>query len=271
MKPDGDGVPIPGLHLEGEPPGKLIVLEGTDGVGRSTQTQLLRNWLEASGLAVHDTGLTRSRLAGRHIQEAKEGHTMGPCTQALFYATDFADRLEDEIVPALRAGYVVLTDRYIHSLMARAAVRGMDRAWLRKLYGFAVKPDLILYLKVSMHKLIPRVLAGGGFDYWESGMDYLRQDNMYESFVEYQTALLKEFDQMTPEFGFTVVDADRSIRGVFDDVQSHVEEVVADMIRGEQAPTEFVVPTVPAREPLEERRSMSEALREFFSSLIEDT
>jgi len=242
-----------------------------DGVGRSTQMKLLRDWLESSGLAVYDTGLSRGALAGRHIQEAKEGHTMGRRTQTLFYATDFADRLETEIVPALRAGYVVLTDRYIYSLMARAVVRGTNREWIRKLYGFALKPNLILYLKISVPKLLPRVLASGGFDYWESGADFLREGDMYDAFVKYQSALLEEFDRMAEEYGFTVVDADQSIKDVFDNLKTHVQAVVAEMIPGRAFLDEFVEPVIPIeRESPTERRSMAETLRDFFSSLLED-
>ncbi len=270
MRPEFYWVGIPGLQLEDELPGKLIVLEGTDGVGRSTQTRLIRNWLESSGLAVYDTGLTRSNLAGRHIQEAKEGHTMGRRTQCLFYATDFADRLENEIVPALRAGYVVLTDRYIYSLMARAAVRGVERDWLRHLYGFALKPDLILYLSISLEKLLPRVLASGGFDYWESGMDFLGEKDMYEAFVKYQGALLEEFALMTEEYGFTVVDANRSIKAVFGDLQELIQPVVMDMIPGQVVSTEFAAQVLQAEEPLTDRRSVADTLRDFFSSLLED-
>src|ERR1700686_5847737 len=119
------GVRLPGLDLH-DLVGKLIVIEGTDGVGRSTQINLLKPWLEQQGRAVLDTGMTRSELAGKGIKQAKEGHTLGKITLTLFYATDFADRLEHEIVPAFRAGFVVLTDRYIYSLMARSMVRGLD-------------------------------------------------------------------------------------------------------------------------------------------------
>jgi len=262
--------PIPGHATDEELPGKLIVLEGTDGVGRSTQTRLLRNWLESSGLAVYDTGLTRGRLAGSHIQQAKEGHTMGRRTQALFYASDFADRLENEVVPALRAGYVVLTDRYIYSLMARAAVRGMEGKWLHKLYGFALKPDLVLYLKVSMHHLVPRVLASGGFDYWESGMDYLNEDSMHDAFVKHQSALLKQFDTMADEYGFTVINANRSINDVFQDLQHRVKSVVEQMATGEVDFMDFMGEAIPIEQEPEERRSVTEALRDLLSSLLDD-
>src|ERR1700683_4974598 len=126
--------------------GKLIVIEGTDGAGRSTQINLLKPWLEELGHAVVDTGMTRSPLAGDGIRRAKEGNNLGRVTQSLFYATDFIDRLENEIAPALRAGFVVLTDRYISSRMARAHVRGVEPAWLKAIYSVALKPDAVFYL-----------------------------------------------------------------------------------------------------------------------------
>src|SRR5678815_2796404 len=157
----GEG--LPGIDLA-ELKGRLIVLEGTDGVGRSTHIGLLKQWLENHGHAVLDTGMTRSALAGKRLKQAKEGHTLGGITMSLFYATDFADRLENEIIPALRAGFVVLTDRYIYSLMARAVVRGADPEWLREVYGFALKPDAIFYLRVKIDDLVTRVLQSTGFD-----------------------------------------------------------------------------------------------------------
>ena len=124
----------------------------------------MKQWLENHGHAVLDTGMTRSALAGKRLKQAKEGHTLGPITMSLFYATDFADRLENEILPALRAGFIVLTDRYIYSLMARASVRGNDPEWLREVYGFALKPDAIFYLRLSVDDLVTRVLHSSGFD-----------------------------------------------------------------------------------------------------------
>jgi dTMP kinase len=201
---------IDAIHLKERDellPGRLIVIEGTDGVGRSTQLNLLRPWLESSGYAVVDTEMTRSVLAGSGLKQAKEGHTLGPITLNLFYATDFVDRFENQIVPALRAGFVVLTDRYIYSLMARAIVRGADRHWIRSIYGLALKPDAIFYLKIGLDDLIPRVLQRGGFDYWESGMDMRLGADLYESFVNYQTQLIIEYEKMTREFQFHVIDA----------------------------------------------------------------
>src|SRR5258706_10774726 len=162
---------IEAIHLKERDeilPCRLVVIEGTDGVGRSTQLRLLRPWLESSGYAVIDTEMTRSVLAGSGLKQAKEGHTLGPITLNLFYATDFVDRFESQILPALRAGFIVLTDRYIYSLIARAVVRGADPDWIRSIYGLALKPDAIFYLKIGVEDLVPRVLQRGGFDYWES-------------------------------------------------------------------------------------------------------
>src|SRR6266699_3589369 len=208
---------IDAIHLKEREellPGRLIVIEGTDGVGRSTQLNLLRPWLESSGYAVVDTEMTRSVLAGAGLKQAKEGHTLGPITLNLFFATDFVDRFESQIVPALRAGFIVLTDRYIYSLIARALVRGADPKWIRSIYGLALKPDAIFYLKVGIDDLIPRVLQRGGFDYWESGMDMRLGADLFESFVNYQTRLLEQFDAMSEEYGFEAVDAGQSIERI---------------------------------------------------------
>lgn len=214
------GTPLPGVEQENYS-GKLIVIEGTDGVGRSTHTALLRTWLESRGHAVLDTGMTRSVLAGRGIKEAKTGHTLGRLTMQLFYATDFIDRLENEMLPALRAGFVVLTDRYIYSAIARAEVRGIDSGWIRSTYGMALVPDAIFYLRIgTAQQLVERLLSSGrGFDYWESGMDLDLGEDLYDSFIEYQTRMLKVFDQMTGEYGFQVLNASRSVRSVAADLR----------------------------------------------------
>src|SRR5439155_13219192 len=163
--------PLPGVDTS-ELQGKLIVIEGPDAVGRSTQIMQWRQWLEQEGHAVLDTGMARSALAGKGIKEAKGGNTLGPITMTLFYTTDFADRLENEIVPALRAGFVVLIDRYIFSIMARAIARGEDRKWIEQVAGFALVPHTVLYLRAEVDQLVSRVVLGrGAFDYCESGMD----------------------------------------------------------------------------------------------------
>jgi len=164
------GQGIPGIEPQ-DLRGKLIVIEGADGVGRSSQVWLLKQWLENNGHAVLATRMTRSSLAGKGLREAKKGTTLGRVTMTLFYATDFADRLEHEVIPALKAGFIVLTDRYIYTLIARALVRGIDADWIREVYGFALKPDRVFYLRAEVDDLVTRVLQEGGFDYWESGMD----------------------------------------------------------------------------------------------------
>jgi dTMP kinase len=216
----GAGFPYRQLN---DVPGKLIVLEGTDAVGRSTQIMLLRRWLEDSGYAVSDTGLRRSALCGPGLDAAKEGHTLGPRTLSLFYATDVADRLENQIIPALKAGFIVLSDRYLYSIIARDVVRGADPNWARKVYGFAMVPDLVLYLRADVPTLVSRIVHGRGFNYWESGMDIRCADNLYDSFCVYQARLIEQFDRMADEFGFQTVDATRSVQTVNDELRRHIK------------------------------------------------
>jgi dTMP kinase len=210
-------------------PGRLIVLEGTDGVGRSTQIALLHEWVESKGYAVQATGLKRSELAGRGIKEAMRGHTLGNLTTNLFYATDMVDRLEKVIIPALRAGFVVLTDRYIYSIIARAMVRGIDPTWLRDVFGFALVPDAVFYLHADLPHLIPRVLNVRRFDYWESGKDFLANRDYYDAFVEYQTRLLAQFEAIAEEYDFNRIDATQSIRTVFQVLKTQIEKVLSGM------------------------------------------
>lgn len=206
--------------------GRLIVLEGTDGVGRSTQISLLKPWLEQRGRAVMDTGMTRSVLAGKGIKKAKQGNILGPVTSSLFYATDFADRLENQIIPALRAGFIVLTDRYVYSLMARAIVRGVSPRWIQNVYSFALKPTAVFYLRIGVEELLPRVIFHTGFDYWESGMDLHLGSDMYESFCKYQSSLLNEFERMVEQYQFRVIDATGSVDAVFADLSAGTVDVL---------------------------------------------
>jgi dTMP kinase len=219
----------PGLPAiePGELKGKLIVVEGADGVGRSTHIALLREWFENTGHAVLDTGMTRSALAGKGLETATEGNTLSPIAMSLFYATDFADRLEHEIIPALRAGFVVLTDRYIYSLMARAIVRGAEPDWIKGVYEFALKPDIIIYLQAEVEQLVRRVVQTTGFNYWESGMDLNLGGDMYDSFLEYQARLLHVFDDMSREYGFHVVETTAQIPDVGDAIKNVIEPLFA--------------------------------------------
>jgi len=206
--------------------GKLIVLEGSDGVGRSTQVKMLRGWLEEEGYAVSDTGLTRSELTATGIEFAKSGHTLGPITMSLFYAADFADRLENQIIPALQAGFVVLSDRYFYSVIARDSIRGIDRGWVKELYGIALKPDLVLYMKASVPSLVSRLIHGRGLNYWEAGMDLHLADNFYDSFVKYQSLILEQFDILSNEYNFMDIDADRTPDEIFEDLKTPILELL---------------------------------------------
>jgi len=217
-------------------PGKLIVVEGTDGVGRSTQIKELRHWLEAEGYAVSDTGLTRSVLTSSGLEEAKSGHTLGPITMSLFYAADFADRLENLIIPALSAGFIVLSDRYFYSVIARNAMRGLDKEWTRKLYGMALRPDLILYLKANVNTLVSRLVHGRGLNYWESGMDMHLADNMYDSFVRYQTLVMKEFDELAVEYNFVTINADQRIDRIIEDLKAPITQLLHNRLPREMKP-----------------------------------
>jgi len=227
------GRAIPYLPLDVYP-GKLFVIEGTDGVGRSTQIQLLREWLEVKGYGVVETGWTRSPLMQPTIELAKASNTLNKLTFTMLYATDFADRLEKEIIPALKAGFVVLSDRYIFTALARAGVRGIDRQWLRNLYGFAIAPHLVFYLNVDVKTLSRRVLESRGMDFWESGMDLKTGDDIYDSFRAYQSKLLREYNSMADEFHFRVVDARRTI----DKIQDELRRQVAAYLEPAEKPSE---------------------------------
>jgi dTMP kinase len=213
--------------------GVLIVLEGADGSGRSTQIRLLRDWLERRGHAVAEVGLRRSSLVSRELTEAKEGHTLGHTTMSLFYATDFADQLEHVMIPALRAGYIVLADRYIYTLIARDVVRGADLAWVERIYGMALVPDAVFYLKVPPQVLVGRVLEKNGqLDYWESGMDVGLSTDMFDSFVKYQGLIQAQFKRLQDRYGFDVVNGGRSVRAVNADLRGRLDHMLGSRLLG---------------------------------------
>lgn len=222
---------LPGVDCS-ELHGKLIVVEGPDAVGRTTQVAQLRLWLEQEGHAVLDTGMARSALAGKGIKDAKNGNTLGPVTMTLFYTTDFADQLQNLIIPALRAGFVVLTDRYIFSIMARAIARGEDRRWIEQVAGFGLVPHAVYYLRAEVKDLVSRVVLGrGAFDFWESGMDMRFGADMHQSFVRYQARLIRALDGMARRYGFTVVDASQPSDAIFQELQRHIKTL--DLKSGE--------------------------------------
>src|SRR5216110_2635680 len=174
---------IPGVEL-GQLAGKLIVVEGADGSGRSTQIARLVEWLEGCGHATVQVGLKRSTLVSEELEKAQQGNILSHTTLSLFYATDFADQLGNIIIPALRAGFMVLADRYIYTLMARDIVRGMDEKWVKNVYGIALIPDAVFYLNVAPEELVQRNVAkNAALDYWESGMDIGLSRDIFDSFL----------------------------------------------------------------------------------------
>lgn len=202
--------------------GKLIALEGTDGVGRSTHIDMLQEWLEIQGYGVITTGWTRSNLMSKTIEMAKAGNILDRWSFSLLYATDFADRLEHQIIPALRSGFIVLADRYIYTAFARDFVRSGDRQWIRDVFGFALVPDLVCYLRIDVDTLALRVIETGGMNYWESGMDLKLGADLYDSFKKYQLLLIEEFDKMAEEFRFNVVDARKSPEEIQEEIRGHI-------------------------------------------------
>ena len=209
--------------------GKLIIIEGPDSSGRSTQISLLNAHLEASGHAVLNTGLKRSELISEGILHAKETHLLRRRTMSLFYAADFADQLENKIIPSLRAGYIVLADRYIYTLLARDAVRKINRKWSHNLYGFSIKPDLVFYLDVEPKELLRRRFAKNKtLDYYESGEDLGLSDDILESFLRYQQKIKQEFTRMQKLYGIIPLDGNRSIESINEDLKNKIDHFLAN-------------------------------------------
>jgi len=226
------GTPPPGVDPS-RLSGALIVLEGPDSSGRSTHIQLLSDWLEQNGHAVAQAGLKRSRLVGKELEQAKLGNVLSPRTMSLFYATDFYDQLENRIVPALRAGAVVLADRYIYTLIARDSVRGADPEWLASLYSKAIVPDAVFYFQVSARTLIDRTLAAHGvLDYWESGMDLGLSRDWFGSFVRYQRRMRAEFRTLRDRYGFDIVNANRSVETLHKELKDRIRRVLHRLYPG---------------------------------------
>lgn len=219
---------IPGVRPE-DLVGKLIVVEGADGSGRSTQIARLVEWLETSGHATVQVGLKRSTLVSEELERAQEGNILSRTTLSLFYATDFADQLENIILPTLKAGFIVLADRYIYTLMARDMVRGMDEAWLKNLYGMALEPDAVFYLSVDAEELVQRNLSKSAtLDYWESGGDLGLSRDVFDSFVKYQTAMREAFQKLQKTYHFKIVDG----MCAPDDISADLRKKIAAVLEG---------------------------------------
>lgn len=199
------------FYKKHEYPGKLIVVEGVDGSGKSTQLNLLRNWLEARGHSVIFTEWNSSRLISKTIKQAKRSNSLIPVTFSILHATDFADRLENIIIPALKAGLFVLADRYCYTAFARDVARGVDKEWVRNLYGFAVRPDGTFYFQVPVEVSLDRIANARAPGFYEAGMDVGLSNDPKESFQLFQSIIINEYDRMAPEFKFHVMPATQPI------------------------------------------------------------
>jgi dTMP kinase len=218
-----------GEHLVGLDPsellGNLIVIEGLDGSGRSTQITLLQEWLESEGFAVQTSGLRRSNLVGRDIDELLAKNAVTRLTLALMYATDFFDQLEHRIVPALRSGAVVLADRFIFTLIARSVVRGINRDYLTGLYAMALRPNLTFWLNVRPETAFAREFKKAqAISYWEAGRDMSLSHDLYWSFVRYQTMIMREFEVMAKRNAFIELDGEASVSTVNRQLRQRVGE-----------------------------------------------
>ncbi|MGZ4963389.1 MAG: dTMP kinase [Limisphaerales bacterium] len=220
------GQGIPGVDLT-KLAGKLIVVEGADGSGRSTQIERLVQWLEGCGHATVQIGLKRSTLVSEDLDKAQEGNILSHRTMSLFYATDFADQLENIILPALRSGFMVMADRYIYTLIVRDLVRGMDEQWLKNIYGIALVPDAVFYLDVAPVELIDRNFAKNhALDYWESGMDLGLSPEIFDSFLKYQSLVAARFKDLQATYGFTIVDGNKSPDDVNLELRRKIERLL---------------------------------------------
>ena len=207
-------------------PGLLICIEGTDGAGRTTQIQTLREWLAVESYGVIVSEWNSSTLISNVISKAKEGNLLNATTFSLLYASDYAYRLENQIIPALKAGLIVLADRYIFTAFARDVVRGVSPVWVRSLYSFAPQPDAVFYLNMSCDALLKRIISTSGLDYYESGRDIGLSTDFYESFKLYQSRILAEYSKMTEEFGFYTINGMNSITSIQDELRKNIREII---------------------------------------------
>jgi dTMP kinase len=208
------GTVIPGVN-EAELHGTLVVLEGMDGSGRSTQIALLTEWLESEGFAVQTMGLRRSSLVAQDIDALLAENAVTRLTLALMYATDFYDQLEHRILPSLRSGMVVLADRYFYTLIARAAVRGIDEEYLHGIYEMALRPDLTFWLNVRPDVAFDREFKKShSISYWEAGRDMSLSNDLFQSFIRYQSMVKKEFERLGRRHNFVEMDGNGTVPAV---------------------------------------------------------
>jgi len=218
------GEPLVGFDPS-EITGSLIVIEGMDGSGRSTQIALLQEWLESEGFAVQTSGLRRSNLVGRDIDELLAKNAVTRLTLALMYATDFFDQVEHRILPALRSGTVVLADRYIFTLIGRGVVRGINRDYIGGLYAMALRPHLTFWLNVRPETAFGREFRKAqAISYWEAGRDMSLSHDLYWSFIRYQTMIKREFEVMAKKHNFIELDGEASVSTVNKQLRQRIAE-----------------------------------------------
>lgn len=209
-------------------PGKLIVVEGIDGSGKSTQIDLLYKYLQSQGRLVYFSEWNSSDLVKSTTRLAKQEKIFTPTTFSLLQATDFADRWENRILPMLKAGVIVLADRYAFTAFGRDVARGVDRLWVRNLYSFALQPDIVLYFRVPLDIAVERITsARSKIKYYEAGMDLGLSDNKVTSFRLFQQLIIDEYDKMTPEYGFTRIDGTLPVQKQ----QKLVRQIVKNMLK----------------------------------------
>jgi dTMP kinase len=207
--------------------GKLIAVEGLDGSGKSTQIYLVKRWLELQGSRVYFTEWNSSVLVKRSTSKGKKRQLLTPTTFSLIHATDFADRYERQILPLLRAGFIVLADRYIYTALARDSARGLDPEWISRLYEFAVKPDITFYFEVPLEVSLSRILDGRpALKYHEAGLDMGWAADAYESFRIFQGKMLKAYGEMKERFGFTCINATKEIQRQQSEVRGLISEKI---------------------------------------------
>ena len=210
-------------------PGKLIIVEGIDGSGKSTQIDLLQKWLRSRNLVTVYTEWNSSPIVKRTTKQAKIKELLTPMSFSLIHAADFASRVHAQILPALRAGAIVLADRYVYTAFARDSVRGVNRDWVRRIYSFAVKPSLGLYFRVPLEVSIERLSAGRAeLKYYEAGQDMGFSEDRQESFRVFQSMLLDEYEGMTEEYGLMTIDATQPISVQQQQVRRYVEPLIED-------------------------------------------
>lgn len=204
-------------------PGKLFVVEGIDGAGKSTQLMLLHQWLQAEGYGTVFSEWNSSPLVRETTRRGKKRRMLTPASFSLIHATDFADRMEHNIGPLLKAGAVVLCDRYIYTAFARDVARGMDPKWIRELYSFAVKPTVAFYFRIPLEVAMKRLTDGrNGFKFYEAGMDLDLSEDEMQSFRLFQSRIIEEYEKMVPEFDLTAVDATLAI----EEQQAQMRQIV---------------------------------------------